>query len=109
MWEVVVYIANASNVSCLNASKESWIKVAGGPGIESMVCASNEPWSCDGVALGGSFDGGAGSEPSVVNEGCGRRREMSSMHAIFNTKVSGFESYAAAIEAVKDLVSTPRA
>lgn len=92
MWEVVVYIAKASNVSCGNASKESWIRVAGGPGIESMVCANKEPWSCDGVGFGGSLDGGKGSEPSVVNEGCGRRREMSSMNAIFNTKVSGLES-----------------
>lgn len=37
MWEVVVYMANASNVSCGNARRESWIRVAGGPGIESMV------------------------------------------------------------------------
>lgn len=40
-----MYVDNASNVSCGKASRESWISVAGGPGIESMVWARREPWS----------------------------------------------------------------
>lgn len=81
------------------ARREVWINVDGGPGMESIVCASSEPWSWVGVDFGWTpgVGVGVGSLPSVVKdtgtgpEG-GLRALGSSIQAILRTSVDGSDS-----------------
>ena len=112
MCDVLVQSASVRRLLGGRLRSPSWIKEHAGPGIDSIACASSDPCNCCGVALGADFDGSGTLSGRDVGSTAGRSRKarpsMSSMHAIFITKVWGSEPYATVMALVTSTVSIPR-